>query len=122
MTDDPRPVRRIVTIDDEHGKSTAINDGPCPDVRSDPARPGFRTTRIWLTDRTPARIRSMQETLDLPHTIEPPAGGSVCRIVTFPPDDTHKSKIGAREVQAFFQMMGSPDASTYSPRAPHPYM
>ena len=119
---DPRSVRRIVTIDDEDGKSTAIQDGPCRDVRIDPARPGFQATRLWVTDRTPARIKGVRETLHLPHTIEPPAGGSVCRIVTFPPDDTYRGKIGARDVHAFFQMMGSPGASTYSASAPHPYM
>ena len=32
-----KPVRRIVTVDDEGGKSVAINDGPSPDVRTDPA-------------------------------------------------------------------------------------
>ena len=50
------------------------------------------------------------------------AGGSVCRVVTFPPDAGFKSKVGAREVQAYFAAMGSPDASTYSVHAPHPYM
>jgi mannose-6-phosphate isomerase-like protein (cupin superfamily) len=112
-------VRRIVTIDDEHGQSRAIDDGPSPDVRTDPARPGFTSTRIWVTDRTPARIKGVRDTLHLPHTIEPPPGGSVCRIVTFPPD---AGKVGAREVEAFFQMMGSPGASTYSARARSPYM
>jgi uncharacterized cupin superfamily protein len=118
---DVRPVRRIVTIDDERGTSTAIQDGPSPDVRTDPARPGFASTRIWVTDRTPARSQGVRETLHLPHTIEPPPGGSVCRIVTLPPD-TNRGKVGAREVQAFFRAMGSPAASTYSPTARHPYM
>jgi quercetin dioxygenase-like cupin family protein len=81
-----RPVRRIVCIDDEEGKSKAIHDGPSPDVRTDPARPGFSSTRIWVTDGTPARIKGVRETVHLPHTLEPPSGGSVCRIVTFPPD------------------------------------
>ena len=58
----------------------------------------------------------------MPHTIEPPAGGSVCRVVTFPPDDTWRGKVGAKEVQAFFAAMGSSAASTYSRNAPHPYM
>src|SRR5262249_14515707 len=40
-----RPVRRIVTIDDDEGKSLAIADGPSPDVRADPARPGFSSMR-----------------------------------------------------------------------------
>lgn len=122
MSEKPKPVRRIVTIDDESGKSVAIHDGPSPDVRTDPARPGYSSTRIWLTDRTPARIEGMRETLDAPHTIEPPPEGSVCRVVTFPPDESFRGRVGAREVQAFFASMGSPNASTYSSAAPHPYM
>ena len=122
MSEKPKPVRRIVTIDGESGKSVAIHDGPSPDVRTDPARPGYSSTRIWLTDRTPARIEGMRETLDAPHTIEPPPEGSVCRVVTFPPDESFRGRVGAREVQAFFASMGSPNASTYSSAAPHPYM
>ena len=115
-----KPARRIVTIDREAGKSTLVDDGPCPDVRTDAARPGFASARLWVTDSTPAKI--VFETLHLPHAIEPPARGSVCRVVTFPPDERWKAKVGAAEVQAFFRAMGSPGASTYSPRAPHPYM
>jgi mannose-6-phosphate isomerase-like protein (cupin superfamily) len=121
MSEKIKPVRRIVTVDDK-GKSVAIHDGPAPDVRTDDARPGYSSTRIWLTDRTPARIKGVRETLNSPHTLEPPPGGSVCRVVTFPPDDRFRAKIGAREVQAFFASMGSPGASTYSADAPHPYM
>lgn len=115
------PVRRIVVID-ENGKSKAIADGPPPDVRTDPARPGFSSARIWVTGRTPARIKGVRETLDLPHSLEPPPGGSVCRVVTFPPDASFAGRVGAREVQAYFAAMGSPGASTYSPSALHPYM
>lgn len=122
MANELEPVRRIVTIDDENGKSTAIHDGPSPDVRTDPARPGYAATRIWVTDATPARIKGVRETLHLPDTLEPPPRGSVCRIMTFPPDDTYLGKVGAKEVQAFFTAMGSPGASTCSPQAPHPYM
>ena len=121
MAGKPKPARRIVVVD-ENDKSKTIADGPSPDVRTDPARPGFASTRIWVTDCTPARIKGVRETLDLPHTIEPPVGGSVCRVVTFPPEDSYKGKIGAREVQAYFAAMGSPGASTYSTQAPHPYM
>jgi len=45
----PSSVRRIVTIDDAGGKSVAIHDGPTPDMRTDPARPGFAAMRIWVT-------------------------------------------------------------------------
>ena len=122
MTEQPKPVRRIVCIDNDEGKSEAIFDGPSPDVRTDPARPGFASTRIWVTDRTPCCIQGIRETLQTPHTLKPPAGGSVCRVVTFPPDNVFKGKIAAKEVEAYFETMGSPGASTYSANAPHPYM
>lgn len=120
MSEKPRPVRRIV-VADEGDKSRALSDGPAPDVRMDPARPGFASTRIWLTDRTPARLSTADPTSGR-HTIEPQRGGSVCRVVTFPPDSVWQGKVGAKEVQNYFAAMGSPAASTYSPRAPHPYM
>jgi mannose-6-phosphate isomerase-like protein (cupin superfamily) len=44
------------------------------------------------------------------------------RVVTVPPDDAWKGKVGAGEVQAYFQAMGSPAATTYAASAPHPYM
>ena len=118
---EPKPVRRLITIDDENGRSRKIADGPPPDVRTDPARPGYSATRIWVTDRTPARIGSITETLGRPHTLEPPPGGSVCRVVTFPPE-RGAPKVSASDVQAFFEVMGSPGASTAGTGAPHPYM
>lgn len=114
-----KPVRRLITVDDAEGRSRKISDGPSPDVRVDPARPGYSATRIWVTDRTPARIGGIAETLQLPHTLEPPPGGSVCRVITFPPETGHT---GTSDVQAFFAMMGSPSASTGKAGAPHPYM
>jgi mannose-6-phosphate isomerase-like protein (cupin superfamily) len=115
-----KPARRIVTIDREAGRGVLLCDGPAPDVRIDPARPGYASERLWVTDSHPAKI--VFETAHLPHTIEPPPGGSVCRVVTFPPDAGWKGKVGAAQVQSFFRDMGSPGASTYSPLAPHPYM
>jgi uncharacterized cupin superfamily protein len=116
-----KPVRRIV-VADENERSRAIADGPTPDVRTDPARPGYSSSRIWVTDRTPCRLKDVRESLGAPHTIEPPAGGSVCRVVTFPPDASWRGRVGAREVQAFFASMGSPGASTWCADALHPYM
>ena len=122
MSEQPKAVRRIVTVDDEEGKSVAIADARCTDVRTDAARPGYASTRIWVTDKTPARIEVIRDTIDAPHTIEPPPGGSVCRIVTFPPDESFRGKVSAKDIQSFFWAMGSPQASTYGPNAPHPYM
>jgi uncharacterized cupin superfamily protein len=49
-------------------------------------------------------------------TIDDPEGQSK------PPDAVYVGKVGAAEVAAFFAAAGSPHASTYSPKAPHPYM
>lgn len=118
-----KQLRRIVVKDiDDGSKSRALCDAPSPDVHTDPARPGFAATRMWVTDTTPAPIKSVAETLNLPHTIEPPKAGSLCRYLEIPPDATWKGKVGAKEVQAYFANMGSPGASTYSAAAPHPYM
>ncbi|MFL5059207.1 MAG: cupin domain-containing protein [Xanthobacteraceae bacterium] len=116
-----KPVRRVVVVD-ENDRSKVISDGPTPDVRTDPARPGFASHRLWVTDRTPIPLKNVRESLSTPHRLEPPPGGSVCRIVTFPPDASFSGKVGGREIRAYFAATGSPGASTYSGQAPHPYM
>jgi mannose-6-phosphate isomerase-like protein (cupin superfamily) len=116
------PVRRIVVGDGEPGKPEIFSDGPSPDVRGDPARPGFGMTRIWVTEGTPAPTKGVRETLHLPHTIEPPIDGSVCRFITIPPDVSWMGAINEDKVQAFFAEIGSPEACQYASDAPHPYM
>jgi mannose-6-phosphate isomerase-like protein (cupin superfamily) len=75
---------------------------------------------LWVTDSTPATI--VFETLHLPYRLEPPANGSVMRVMTFPPDAAWQGRVGEPEVRAWFAAMGAPGASTYAPDAPHPYM
>jgi mannose-6-phosphate isomerase-like protein (cupin superfamily) len=116
------PIRRVVAGEDNTGKAVVHSDGPSPDLTLDPARPGFASTRLWVTDTTPARVKGMRETLHLPRTIAPPPNGSVCRVVEFPPEASYIGKITAADVQAYFAAMGSPGASTGLPKAPHPYM
>ena len=96
MSNELKPVRRIVTIDDKDGRSVAIANGPSPDVRHDPARPGFSSARMWVADSSPVLIGEYRDTVMQSHTIEPPHGGSVCRVMTFPPDDTFLGKVGVQ--------------------------
>ena len=117
---DVKPARRIVCADREPFKSCLVSDGPTPDVRLDPARPGYAAQRMWVTDAKQAKI--VLETLHLRHTIEPPPEGSVLRVITYPPDASWQGKVGRAQVEAFFRDMGSPKASTYGSQAPHPYM
>jgi hypothetical protein len=115
-------VRRIVVGDVEAGKPEIFYDGPSPDVRGDPARPGFGMTRIWVTEGTPAPVKGVRETVHLPHTLEPPTDGSVCRYITIPPDSSWMGAINEDKVRSFFAAVGSPNACHYAAGAPHPYM
>ncbi|MCC6534394.1 MAG: hypothetical protein IT531_17720 [Burkholderiales bacterium] len=117
---DMKAARRIVTIDREPNRSSLLSEGPAPDLRFDPARPGHVSARLWVADAAPARI--VFETLHLPHRLEPPRPGSIMRVVTLPPDADWQGKVGSQEVRAYFQAMGSSAASTYAASAPHPYM
>ena len=120
MTMPDKPVRRIVTIDDAEGRSKPLLIGPVLDISRDPARPGYASSHIWAAGSN-SRAADIRMARTHPE-IEPPAKGSVCRVITFPPDAVYAGKIGAAEVAAFFAAAGSPHASTYSPKAPHPYM
>jgi mannose-6-phosphate isomerase-like protein (cupin superfamily) len=117
-----KPLRRLVTIDNREGKSLAWSDEPVEDIMLDPARPGFSSATVWMTDATPANPRYMEPLTKMPHTLEPPPGGSMFRIVTIPPDAGWKTHCSSAAVQAYFTAAGSPQASRYSPQAPHPYM
>jgi mannose-6-phosphate isomerase-like protein (cupin superfamily) len=120
MTMLDKPIRRIVTVDDADGRSKALLAGPVLDISRDPARPGYASSHIWAADIN--ALGADARTMRVHNAIEPPSKGSVCRIITFPPDAVYAGKVGANEVRAFFAAAGSPGASTYSPKAPHPYM
>jgi quercetin dioxygenase-like cupin family protein len=115
-----KPQRRVVAIDREAGKSTLVGDTPSPDVRDDPARPGFALHRMWVVDGLPEKI--VYETLHLPNVLLPPARGSVLNVFTYPPDAAWQGKVGEREVKAYFAAIGAPGASTGPSGARHPYM
>lgn len=113
-----RPIRRIVAGNGDGGIAVALSDGPSPDVRGDPARPGFAVTRLWVQETTPARAKDIRETLHLPHTLEPPPFGSLCRVMELPPEAARKPE--DTDVRAWFASMGSPGA--YVGNGRHPYM
>lgn len=119
---EPRDIRRIVAANDRDDNAVIYCDETNTDVRTDPARPGFASNRIWVTEGTPAPVAGVRETLDLPHTLEPPPGGSVCRFLTIPLDDWFMADLTDEKVSDYFAAMGSPGASKLGDGAPHPYM
>ncbi len=80
------PTRRVVTGHDADGKSRVVFDGPTPGHLDTSV---FRTDELWVDD--PARpdpSLRMDPAAAQVHRLMPPAGGSVLRIFTFPPQDT----------------------------------
>ena len=108
-----RQIRRIVTGHNEKGKSVIASDGPSPHVLTIPGRPDFGLTNLWVTNATPASNAGRADAAARPVVLEPPRGGSIFRVVEFPPDDA-----GPLDRDAAFAAMGAdhakdPDASRH---------
>jgi len=92
----PAPVRRVLTGQDAAGAAVIIEDGLAPAVRTVAERPGYRVTNLWATFGSPAPINDPDRVAEL-KGVMPPAGGTVVRIIDFPPD----SKDPAERERAF---------------------
>jgi uncharacterized cupin superfamily protein len=114
-----KPQRRIVTIDREPGKSVIVSDGPSPDVRLDPARPGFALHRVWVIETHPAPI--VPESLQLPNVLVPPPKGTVLNVWTLPPDASWQGKAGVEQARAFYASVGAQSIATCGSIAANPY-
>src|SRR6266498_3090488 len=81
-----RPMRRVVTGHDGHGKSIIIVDGPSPHVLELEGMPGLALTNLWVTDGAPAANTGSADAAARPIVLEPPERGTIFRVVDFPPD------------------------------------
>ncbi|MEA2949243.1 MAG: hypothetical protein QOI40_4573 [Alphaproteobacteria bacterium] len=77
-------VRRVVTVVDDDGKAVVLFDGDNPHKMVRPNRNSV-SRMLWMTDRSPAAISGTADRAAVNVGIAPPAGGSVFRIVEFPP-------------------------------------
>ena len=77
--------RRVITGHDQSGKAVVLADGAAPNVKVRKAAGGLVSTLIWVTDETPADIAGAADRADRDIGVPPPDGGSVFRIVDFPP-------------------------------------
>jgi len=109
-----RPIRRVVTGHDARGRSIIVRDGPSPHVLTIPGRDDFGLTNLWVTDETPAENAGSADAATRPVVLEPPAHGSIFRVVEFPPD---KAAAGFDRKAAFGSMGADhamdPDASRH---------
>ena len=74
--------RRVVTGVDANGRSGFVEDAPTP-VRV--ATPGFTVCDIWTVQELPTPVTNEDGTSG-EVLLDPPRGGFIYRITTFPPD------------------------------------
>ncbi|MBX9569124.1 MAG: cupin domain-containing protein [Candidatus Obscuribacterales bacterium] len=96
-------IRRIVTGHNANGKSFIAMDGPSPHALAVLNEPAFGLTDLWVTNSTPANNIGDEDPAARKLVLEPPANGSIFRVVEFPPD---LQTIGKVDVEAAFKAIG----------------
>ena len=97
-------VRRVVTGHDRDGKSVFVMDGEAPNVKEMISMPGLALTDLWETTGAPARNEGEKDAASRPVRLEPPASGTIVRIVEFPPDAQWRANVDAK---AAFKSIGA---------------
>jgi quercetin dioxygenase-like cupin family protein len=80
----PRQTRRVIADHDANGKAVITEDGNTPNVKVRAAG-GLTSTLVWVTNQTPAQLDSQEDPSLQDVGVAPPRGGSILRIVDFPP-------------------------------------
>jgi len=84
-----KPIRRVVTGNDAHGRSRVLFDSAAPNVNPGAVSPSAGMTDLWVFERCPAPIGGERDDGNLPFHFEPPPSGGHLRIVESqgrPPD------------------------------------
>jgi quercetin dioxygenase-like cupin family protein len=116
-------IRRVVTGHDENGKAVVLSDGLAPAVKTNPLRPGHRSTDIWKTNAAPAPITADEADPTLgPRTIHPAPSGTVIRIAEIMPESDELRNLTPEGARAVFAAMGNEAASTFGRGGRHPMM
>jgi len=111
----PTKHRRIVTGHDERGRSVVLWDGESPFSFSLEKAGGLQLTELWETRSSPADNHGTNEAADHERRIEPINGGTVFRIIEYPPDHERLKTLAPEE---FFSGMGAQAADSASRRHP----
>lgn len=78
------PVRRVVTAINDRRRSFIAEDGPSPASMTVPERPGYRNSNLWRTEGGPTDL-TQSDTVLQQSGVLPPSGGTVLRVIDFPP-------------------------------------
>lgn len=100
VTDDINVTRRVVTAIGGDGRSYIAEDGPTPAVRTVEARPGYVVNNIWVTGAAPSVVGA-PDAVEGHEGVLPPKGGSVLRVIEYPPDPEDPEEM-ARQFAGMF--------------------
>jgi mannose-6-phosphate isomerase-like protein (cupin superfamily) len=100
-----KKVRRLVTGHDANGRSKFLLDGDAPTVLVMPQMGNLTVTDLWETYESPASNAGDKDNTERAVHLEPGPGGTIFRIVEFPPDATWKT--GAKGAEAFAALQAS---------------
>lgn len=101
-------IRRVVTGHNDAGRSIIVFDGDAGAVKEMESMPGLALTDLWETSAAPVDNRGNDDAANRPVVLEPPANGTIFRIVEFPPDAAWKGKADPNEA---FESIGAGHAS-----------
>jgi hypothetical protein len=104
MSETLPPIRRIVTEDDARGRSRIADDAPAQAVRTVAGRPGYRSVNLWRTESAPAPVGAADSIAAHQGILPPKQGGSILRIIDFPPESADPAE-RRRQIQATFTGM-----------------
>jgi hypothetical protein len=113
-----QPIRRIVTGVDSKGRSVITSDESSPHVLQLLDKPAFGMTNLWVTDVTPVDTSDDDDPAARTIQLAPPKGGSIFRVVEFPPDKDLPKEINP---EAAFKVLAASEAMDRS-HARHPFM
>jgi hypothetical protein len=102
-------IRRVVTGHDRNGKSIFLEDRKAPNVLEMASMPGVALTDLWRTETSPASNSGSKDTAAGKIKLEPPARGTILRIVEFPPDKVWRKAADAKKAFASIGAGGAPD-------------
>lgn len=104
-------MRRVVTGHDKSGNSVFLQDGLAKNIKEMDSMPGLALTDLWETTSAPASNEGKEDAAKRPVRLEPPKGGTIVRIVEFPPDSAWRDKADAN---AAFNSIGAGHAKDKS--------
>ena len=89
------PIRRVVTGDGPDGKSRVIEDAPATSIKTVAERPGYRAVNVWRTTAFPCPITA-EDSVGQHQGILPVSGGTILRIIDFPPEPKDPAELKRR--------------------------